>query len=77
MTDDRQTTRRTGWNLRRLVTLECPICRRTKETLPDATDPPGTARVVTVCDRCPEEGRLIDYFNAKGQQLNLDGSVMA
>lgn len=63
-----------GWNLRRkLVTLECPGCKRTKQVQSEDTDPPNTAKVVFMCDRCPEDAAIIDYFDAEGRQINLDG----
>lgn len=66
-----------GWNLRRkLVTLECPRCKRTKRVQPEDTDPPNTAKVVSMCDRCPDDAAIIDYFDAEGRQINLDGQPL-
>jgi len=62
-----------GWNLRRDVTLECPSCGRTQNALPDPTDPPRTAKVRVVCDRCPDDAAVVDYFDSKGRQIGPNG----
>lgn len=55
------------------VKLECPSCRRWKWADRDNTDPPGTRRVRAVCDRCPKDAAVIDYFDAQGRQIDLEG----
>jgi hypothetical protein len=56
------------------VLLECPGCRKTKNIALDQTDPPGTARVLTQCPECVKgDFSSVEYFNAKGQQIDLDG----
>lgn len=63
--------------VRRSVMLECRHCERRQPAPMDETDAPGTARVVCVCDRCPQEDNgLIDYFDAQGRQLDLEGRPM-
>lgn len=58
------------------VTLVCPHCKRRKRAAVDSTDPPGTAEVHASCDRCPQDATLVDYFNARGRQIGLDGRVL-
>jgi hypothetical protein len=58
------------------ITLECPRCGRTMLSALECSDPPGTARIVSVCDRCPEDASIVDYFNVAGVQLNLDGTPL-
>ena len=71
MTEQVQTTRR-GWNLR-IVTLECPTCRRRKSARADPSDPPRTALVRAVCNECPDDAAVIDYFDAYGNQIDGQG----
>jgi hypothetical protein len=72
------TGRRPGWNLRKNVLLECSKCGRTQEALSDPTDPPRTAKVRCVCDRCDDgDHSLIDYFDAAGRHIDLEGRPMA
>lgn len=68
------TTRR-GWNLRKVI-LECPHCGRTMNSCADKTDPPGTVKVVSTCDKCPEDAAIVDYFNAEGKQIDLEGNPL-
>jgi hypothetical protein len=56
------------------VMLRCPHCGRTMEVDPDPTDPPGTAVVSSTCDRCPDDATIIDYFDAQGRQIDLEGN---
>ena len=56
------------------VTLRCPECKRTMRVKKDRTDPPGTAVVEAVCDKCPGEDRGgVFYFDAQGQEIFSDG----
>lgn len=60
------------------VTLECSGCKRTKDAAMDPTDPTGTARVVMRCPECAGgDFSMVDYFNKDGQQIDLEGKVIA
>jgi C4-type Zn-finger protein len=66
-----------GWNLRRDVKLECPKCRQTLDVPRDETDPPRTARVVTLCPECVGgDFSTANYFDAQGREIDLDGKPM-
>lgn len=59
------------------ITLRCPSCKKEKSADWDKTDPPGCAVVETTCHDCHNSGdfELVDYFNAAGEQINLDGET--
>jgi hypothetical protein len=51
------------------VRLICPDCHRTMMTRHDETDPPGTAVVECLCDRCDDGGGFPEtqYYDADGR----------
>lgn len=61
-----------------LVMLRCRQCARTKKTFKHRTDPPNTAVVDCICDRC-DRGDFAEviYFDAEGRQLDGDGNAIA
>lgn len=61
------------------VALTCPACSRVTQIAPDRTDPPNTARVSILCDRCDDGGGWpeANYFDAQGRQIDLEGRPMS
>lgn len=59
------------------VQLRCPQCKRTKFVMNEKHDPPGTAVVEAVCDRCEKSSDRPEvlYFDASGRQF--DGEKFA
>ena len=52
------------------VTLECGKCGVENLAPLDPTDPPGTARIKTLCPECAGgDFSLVDYFDKDGKQL--------
>lgn len=58
------------------VIMECPVCGRTKEARIDKSDPPNTAKVRAVCNECPDDAAMVDYFDEAGRQIDLNGTPM-
>jgi hypothetical protein len=57
----------------KLIALECPKCGLEKSAPLDPTDPPGTARIKTLCPECAGgDFSLVDYFDKGGKQLMAD-----
>lgn len=55
------------------VTLRCSKCRVEKLTEKEASDPEGTAVVLTLCPECAGgDFSLVDYFDKDGKQLLVD-----
>jgi len=75
MSDSKTTGRPRGWNFRKVM-LECPTCGRKQPTVTERSDPPRTALVRAVCDRCPDDAALISYFDAYGNQIDDRGRPM-
>ena len=65
-----------GTLTRRTVTMRCPQCGRRQSAVMDPSDPPGTAVVSATCNMCPDDAAVIDYFDAAGRQIDLEGKVM-
>lgn len=61
------------------ITLRCSRCARTKQVAKDPSDPPGTAIVESLCDRCEDGGNKPEtlYYNAQGFQFDGDGFNIA
>jgi hypothetical protein len=56
------------------ITLRCKKCKRTLTVERDATDPKNCAVVQVSCPKCnPDDRAIVDYFDAAGMQINLDG----
>ena len=52
------------------VLLECPKCGDAKTVERDGTDPPGTAKVRTLCPECcGGDFSEINYFDCAGRQI--------
>jgi hypothetical protein len=55
----------------KLVTLECPKCKRTMPgCAKEDTDPPSAARVVIICNNC-DDGDFHEpaFFDAEGREV--------
>ena len=52
------------------VTITCRGCGRRKMVERDKTDPPATARVDCICDRCDQGDKAeVFYFDSSGRQI--------
>lgn len=60
------------------VILRCPECKKQRSVDREKSDPPGTVVVETSCLDCHKSGDFenVDYFNVKGEQINLDGKPL-
>lgn len=54
---------------RKVITLRCPHCKRTKGALKDKTDPEGTSVVEALCDQCDSGGNKpeVHYYDEEGR----------
>lgn len=61
-----------------MITLRCPHCARTKPTTVEPIDPPGTAVIECMCDRCDTGGFKpeVSYYDAQGRQIDIDGNLL-
>lgn len=59
------------------IRLYCRQCGRSQYVDKDETDPPNVAIIDVDCPDCNDGDReLVDYFNAEGHQIDLDGNLL-
>lgn len=58
------------------VKLECPKCKRTMTAERELSDPPGTARVLCLCQYCDDGGGFPDviYFDGDGREIHIEAA---
>jgi len=59
------------------ITLRCPKCKRARTVEREDYDPKNCAVIECSCDRCNHfDSSTVDYFDAEGRQINLDGELI-
>lgn len=55
------------------ITVRCPTCGKTIESIRDPTDPISAVLMETQCGKCVGSGfSFVEYFDAKGNRVESD-----
>lgn len=51
------------------ISLECPACGAKRTVERHNTDPPGTARILSLCHNETVPGKIFAYFDKDGREI--------